>query len=209
MSSGSLRLSVPDLGDSLNAGSCWLPIRCLTDWVSRRAARKDIDEDGLALRCPLSIIQVVEVPAQALIEDVGAAEGKRAIVAGREATSEDGSSLGRGIELELEVGSNISRAALCVMQLAVGQSDDQTSRVTTSTLDGCQYAVVSIQVGCGAHLVDITLHHIAVHSCDLEAPGVVCRATRRCGGAGSDIASLWESIGHGGQSSESERGLHV
>jgi hypothetical protein len=131
---GSLRLSIRYLGDSPNGSSRRLAIRALTNWVAARTTWEEIDEDGLAVRGPLAVIQVVEVAAQALVEDVGSAEGKRAIVAGGEAVSVDSSGLGRGVELELVVGGDISSSSLGILQFAIGQSDDKAAWVTTSTL---------------------------------------------------------------------------
>ena len=67
------------------------------------------------MRCPFSVVQVIEVSTQAFIEYVRATKGERSIVASREASRVDGSGLWRIVELELVVGSNISRTSLRIM----------------------------------------------------------------------------------------------
>lgn len=125
------------------------------------------------MRGPLTVIQIVEVAAQALVEDVGSAEGKGSIVAGGEASSVDCSGLGWAVELELVVGGDISCSSLGILQFAIGQSDYKTAWVTTSTL-WMSVSKAPMQAEGSTYLVDITLHDLAVHSGDLEAPGVTC-----------------------------------
>jgi hypothetical protein len=132
-SSRGLRLSVGDLSDCSNTGSRWLAVRGLAN-SARRGARDGIDQDWLAVRSPIAVIQVVEVSADALIEDVGSTEGERAIVAEGEASGIDGSGLRRAVELELEVGGNISSAFLGIGELPTSQRDNKAARVTTGTL---------------------------------------------------------------------------
>jgi len=74
-----------------------------------------VDVDGRTLSRPFSVVKVVEVTAQALVEDVGSTKGKSAVTAGSEAGGEFSTSLGWSIELELEVGGNIPSASLGIL----------------------------------------------------------------------------------------------
>jgi len=190
-SSRGLRLSVGDLSDCSNTGSRWLAVRGLAN-RARRAAGDGIDQDCLAVRSPIAVIQVVEVSADALIEDVGSTEGERAIVAEGEASGIDGSGLRRVVELELEVGGNISSAFLGIGELPTSQREDKAARVTTGTL------------------VDITLQDLAFGRSDLEGASIVGRAACRRGRTGRDVTShsLRGSVGRSGESSKSECSLH-
>jgi hypothetical protein len=87
----------------------------------------------------LPVVQVIEATAQAFVEDCGTTKGERAVAAGREPSGVDCSRLRRVIELELVVGSNITSTAAGIVQLAVEQVDNQTSRVSTGTLSSSQY----------------------------------------------------------------------
>ena len=69
------------------------------------------------------VVKVVEVAAQALEEDSGVAEGKRAVAASRPASSVDGASLGRAVELELVVGGDVAGAVLGVGENTVLEGD--------------------------------------------------------------------------------------
>lgn len=86
------------------------------------------------MRSPIAVIKVVEVSADALIEDVGSTEGERAIVAKGEASGIDSSGLGRTVELELVVGGDISSALLGIRELPTSQRDDKAASVATGTL---------------------------------------------------------------------------
>lgn len=81
--------------------------------------------NGLALSGPAAVVEVVEVTGAALVEDGGAAEGEGAVLAGGEASSVDGASLGRSIELELVVGDNGTGAVLAVLEDGVLEAQDK------------------------------------------------------------------------------------
>lgn len=69
----------------------------------------------------MSVVQVVEVTAQALVENVGATESQGAIRAHAEAGSVDGTGLSWLVELELVVGGNVTCSALAVEEDTIGQ----------------------------------------------------------------------------------------
>jgi len=85
-----------------------------------------LDGDGGALGGPVAIVEVVEAATEALPENIGAAESQAAVAADGEASGEDSTGLGWLIELELEVGRNVARAADGVGQDAVAQADFET-----------------------------------------------------------------------------------
>jgi len=82
-----------------------------------------LDGDGGALGGPVAVVEVVETTAEALPEDVGAAEGQAAVSAHGEAGGVDGTSLRWLVELELVVGRNVAGAANRVSQDAVAKTD--------------------------------------------------------------------------------------
>lgn len=69
------------------------------------------------------VVKVVEVAAQALEEDSGVAEGEGAVAASRPASSVDGASLGRAVELELVVGGDVTSAVLGVGENTILEGD--------------------------------------------------------------------------------------
>lgn len=83
----------------------------------------DVDVDLVALVASGLVVEVVEVAAQALEEDSGAAEGKRAVAASRPASSVDSASLGRAVELELVVGGDVAGTVLGVGENTVLEGD--------------------------------------------------------------------------------------
>lgn len=87
------------------------------------------DEDlyRRALRSPGAIVKVEEIATGALIEDSRAAECEGAVTASREAGSEDGTSLGRLVELELVVCGNVPGAALSILEDSVLQGSNQNA----------------------------------------------------------------------------------
>lgn len=100
------------------------------------AARHDQDLDGGALGGPVTVVQVEEVAALALVEDGRAAQGQRAVGAGREARRVDGAGLGGLVVLELVVTGNVACAALRVQQRAVRQRrhEDAVARAGVALL---------------------------------------------------------------------------
>lgn len=88
---------------------------------------KEIDGDWRALRRPRSIIKIIEVTAEALIENIRATEGQRTVTASGEASGVDCSILGRGIKLELEVGSNVACTSLSVLEDAISEGDGESA----------------------------------------------------------------------------------
>jgi len=122
-------------GRGTGAGSCWLSIRLLAGCSWRRAscARQDVDNGWCADIERLTIVQVEEsaavssiwVSALALVEDVGAAKREGAIAADGPSSREDGSGLGRVVELELEVCGDVTGSLGGVGEFAIHESDGQ------------------------------------------------------------------------------------
>lgn len=77
------------------------------------------DSDRVALRGPFAVIKVVEASAQTLIENVRATESQGLVATDGESGSVDSTGLRRVIELKLEIGCNISSAALGILEDAV------------------------------------------------------------------------------------------
>lgn len=100
-----------------------------------RAARNGNDGDSLALLSPVLVVQVVEVARQAAVEGLVGAEGQQVVLANGETAGVDGTSLRRTIELELEVGGNVTGALLGVVDGLIRQGEDEHSVGSTlSTL---------------------------------------------------------------------------
>jgi len=72
---------------------------------------------------PVLIVQIVKAATEALVKDVGAAEGERPVRAHRPAGCVDGAGLGWLVKLELEVGRDVAGAADRVGQHATRQRD--------------------------------------------------------------------------------------
>ena len=83
--------------------------------------RERLDGDGRTLSGPFAVVEIVEVAAEALPEDVGAAQSQAAVAADGEASSVDGAGLGWLIELELVVGGNVASTADSIGQDAVAE----------------------------------------------------------------------------------------
>lgn len=64
---------------------------------------------------PVTVIEIVEVPAQALIEDGTASQGEGVVRAKRESRRVDSTSLWRVVELELVVCCDVARSACLVV----------------------------------------------------------------------------------------------
>jgi hypothetical protein len=67
-----------------------------------------------------------------LVEDSRAAKRQGGVGAGREAVSEDGSGLGGSVELELEIGSDVSNTALSISELSIGELEGEGSWAAAS-----------------------------------------------------------------------------
>ncbi|PSE10589.1 hypothetical protein C7G95_19175, partial [Acinetobacter nosocomialis] len=81
----------------------------------------------LALLSPVLVVQVVEVARQAAVEGLVAAKSKQVVLADGETAGVDGASLRRSIELELEVGGDVTSAVLRVVDGVVRQRQDEHS----------------------------------------------------------------------------------
>ena len=95
---------------------------------------ESIDEDGNALSTLALVVQVVEATGQALPPESRATEGEGAVGADGETCSVDGTSLGRAVELELSVGSDVTSAVLGVQEDTVVECDGKNISVGGLTL---------------------------------------------------------------------------
>jgi hypothetical protein len=88
--------------------------------------RERLNRDWRALRGPVTVVEVVEVAAEALPKHVGAAKSQATVRADREARSVNGASLGGFVKLELVVGRNVSGTAGGVGQDTVAEGHRQS-----------------------------------------------------------------------------------
>ncbi len=95
-----------------------------------------VDGNWRALSGPVAIVQVIEASAQALVEDVGGTQRKRAIAANGETGGEDSAGLGRGVKLELVVCSDVPSTALGVRKDPIGESERKRRIAGTCNHDG-------------------------------------------------------------------------
>jgi hypothetical protein len=122
-----LDLTVRDLGDGSGRGLLGLAVGELRSSAlgrgGARAGTDDLDGDLVALLAGALVVQVVEVTAQALVESGLATKSERAVGASGPASSVDGTSLGRAVELELVVGGNVTGTLLGVKEHTVLEGD--------------------------------------------------------------------------------------
>ena len=126
----SLDLTVADLR-SLSPGN----------WVAPRADL-DLNGDSLALRGPVAVIEIIELSRATLVEGRGGTEGQDVVLAYRETRGEDGTGLRGTIELELEVGGNVSSSALGVPQNTILQGQSKGTLRACALLQTTQSAFV-------------------------------------------------------------------
>jgi hypothetical protein len=189
-----LDLTIGDLGDSLGGGgSLELTVANLSGSTagSNTTSLEDVDVDGGALVTSGLVVEVVEVTAQALVEDGRGADGKSAVAADGETRGVDGTGLGRLVELELVVGSNVTSTALVVSQDTVVKSDSQDLGLTS----------IETALGGGGD----------VSNGDAEGTieaGLAALRSRLLGGNGLGD-TLGEGGGDTGEGSSDSEGLHV
>lgn len=211
-----LNLAIGDLGDRSASGCLDLTIRDLSDRAGggrgleltianlgggtastgnsrggRTTSSEDVDVDGRALVASGLVVQVVEVAAQALVEDGRVADGKGAVAADGEARGVDSTSLSGLVELELVVGSNVTGTALIVSQDTVGEGDGEDLVLTS----------LKITLGVGGD----------VSNRDGEGTVEAGRAALRSGLLGSNglVDTLGEGNGGTGKGSGNGEGLHI
>ena len=80
---------------------------------------KDLNGDWVTLRSPFTVVEIVEIAAETLVEGRRAAERQTAITADAEAGGVDCTGLWWGVELELIVGCNVTSATLVVLEHAI------------------------------------------------------------------------------------------
>ena len=84
------------------------------------------DVDGLALRSPVPVVEIVKVARTALIEGRGRTKSKSRISrAERETSRVDCTSLGRIVKLELIVRGNVTCSVIRILDDSVAQGRDQ------------------------------------------------------------------------------------
>jgi len=81
--------------------------------------RQGLERNGRALRRPEAVVQVVEATAQTLPEHIRSSQCQATIGTHGKASGDDSSRLGWVVELELEVGGNVTCPAQVVLQDAV------------------------------------------------------------------------------------------
>lgn len=92
------------------------------------------DLDGLTLRRPVAVVQVVKVARQALVENSRGTESQGTIGAGREASGDEGTRLRRTIELKLEVGGDVASAILGILEYTILESHNKSVGAITAAL---------------------------------------------------------------------------
>lgn len=97
-------------------------------WGWGRATTIDgLDVDLIALVSSLVGVDVVEISAQTLPPDVLCTKGNSVVGAEGEASSIDGSCLGRSIKLELIVGGNVASSASLILQDTATESEGKSA----------------------------------------------------------------------------------
>ena len=135
-----LRLSIANLRDSVglavghntnsSRGDGWLSVRGLCcRWGWARATIDGLDVDLIALVSLLVGVDVVELSAQTLPPDILCTNGKSAVGAEGEASSINGSGLGRSIKLELIVGGNVTSSASLILENTATESEGEGARL--------------------------------------------------------------------------------
>jgi hypothetical protein len=180
----SLDLTIGDLGDRSADGGSLLGLSVGKLRSSSSGTLDDVNVDLVALVASGVVVEVVEVAAQALVEDGGATEGKGAVAASRPASSVDGASLRRTVELELVVGRNVTSTVLGVGEDTILESDLKLHGVGLLPL---------VQGALGGGLSD-------VDDLDLEVAVVTRGATRGSRRAGLDVVGDTLSDGRGNDS---------
>ena len=94
----------------------------------RSATLDGHDVDLIALLSSLVGVDVVELSAQTLPPDILCTKCKSIVGAEGEASSIDGSGLGRRVKLELIVGGNIASSAGLIRQDTATQSEAKSAR---------------------------------------------------------------------------------
>lgn len=79
------------------------------------------------MRSPVTVVQVEEVAALALVKDGRAAQSQGTVAASRKARGVDGTGLGGLVVLELEVASNVAGTTLSVKESAIAESGDKNA----------------------------------------------------------------------------------
>ena len=149
-SAGGLHLSIADLGGlasvaARGARDTGLAIGTLGRGASRdrSTTANDVDVDLRALGGLGLVVQVVEIAAQALVEDGVVTDGEGVVRADGPASSVDGTGLRGTVELELVVGRDVTGAALVVLEDTVLEGD-----LEVGALGCCQYRCFDVTSTC-------------------------------------------------------------
>lgn len=118
-----LRLAIRQLGDDGSGNHGGTDDRAAWSAGTSTAGH---DEDGnlLALRRPVTIVEVVEVAGQAAVPVLARTKSKSTVTADGETARVDGTGLGGAVELELVVVGNVTSAVLSIPKVAALESDD-------------------------------------------------------------------------------------
>jgi hypothetical protein len=142
-SGNDLRLTICENGDdggSNHSGTDDLAVALLSN-CSSGSASQDVDVDWRTLSRPVAVVQVVEGTREALVEGGRTAKCERAVSADREARGEDSAGLRGTVELELEVGGDVTSATEGVEEDAIGQGENQNT--LTSAVSALLFFLVS------------------------------------------------------------------
>ena len=172
-----------DDGSLSESGSHNLAITQVRDRGVRSTAGNSYDRNLLALLSPVTVVQVVESARTALVERVVLAQSQGVVLADGKSAGEDGAGLGRTVELELEVGCDVSSPVFGIDDVTVLQSNDQDSVLSTlgSFLSSQSVECLEARDGSGTYLyVHASLALLlGLGDCDFE---VSIEATGTTGG---------------------------
>lgn len=160
-----------------DSGRCysWLTI-CGLSGGRGTTATSSIDSLDVYLVALVTLfigVDVVELSAQTLPPDDGATEAEGIVGTQGETRGIDGSGLGRGIELELIIGSNIASPISLIFENASGESEGEDAiELSLRSKSGN----IQADVGVGAYL-DLCRVGADVHDLDLEGSGGIWLAT--------------------------------
>lgn len=128
-----LRLAIAEGGDDRGRHYLRSDDLSVANLTSVSATLHDQDLDGRTLCSPRAVIQVEEIAARTLIEDGRATESEGAVSTCRETGSENSTSLGRLIKLELVVCGDVAGSGLSILEDSVLEGSDQNTVGSTVT----------------------------------------------------------------------------
>ncbi len=129
-----LGLTIAQCGDDScldNASSDELTVSDVCNGSLLPSAGNSNDGNGLALLGPVAVVQIVEVTREALVESRRVTQCQDVVLAEGEAAGDEGTGLGRTIELELVVGCDIPSSVFCVVDRSVRQTNNEDTVLAT------------------------------------------------------------------------------